>query len=808
METELRRIETVRATPWPTRLAAGSAVLLVALGLTVLTGWFSHIPALVQLLPQLPPMTRNAAACFLLCGLALLSVALKGPRWLVVVCAGIVGTVSGLTIVEDVFRVDAGIDELLGPSYITLRPSSPGRLAPVTAICFVLASLGLLLAPRILSKRSALLVGLNSSIIAAAGIATSMAFALGTSDAFGWGDVTRAAPHTAVGLWVLGFGMLATAWHVETEPASTPRWLPISVAIVVATSTMGLWQALIADGYEPFALLPAIALGGGCLMAPVLGLTVYMTQRAHAQAAALRRSEARKAAILDSALDCIVTIDHEARITEFNLAAERTFGYRRDEVMGKPLADVIIPPSLREEHRRGFARYLATREERVLGRRLEMTAVRADGSEFPVELAITRIPLKGPPSFTGYLRDITERKESEKELRRSEAFLAEAQRLSATGSFSWRVATEEIVWSEQLYRIFEFDQDVAVTLELIRSRIHPEDVPKWSGVVDSARDAGGDLEHEYRLLMPDRSVKFVYLVAHGTRDKDGRMEYIGAVQDVTERRLSEEALGKVRSELTHVTRVTSLGALTASIAHEVNQPLSGIVTNASTCLRMLAADPPNVDGARETARRTIRDGNRASDVISRLRALFSKKSGTSELIDLNEAVREVIALSMSELQRNRVILRSELADGVPAVMGDRVQLQQVVLNLLINALDAMKGVDDRPRQLAIRTERDEGDRVRLSVQDTGVGLDPQSMDRLFEAFYTTKSGGMGIGLSVSRSIIESHHGRLWAAPNDGPGATFSFSIPCRPEGAMSVHSPGVIRTPDVTTSHQHVMRNQ
>jgi PAS domain S-box-containing protein len=808
VETELGRIETVRVTPWPTRLAAGSAVFMVALGLTVLAGWFSHTPALVQVLPQLPPMTRNAAACFLLCGLAFLSVALKGPRWLVVVCAGIVGTVSVLTIVEDVFGVDAGIDELLGPSYITLRPSSPGRLAPVTAFCFALASLALLLAPKTLSKRSALLVGLNGSIIAAAGIATGMGFALGTSGAFGWGDVTRAAPHAAVGLWVLGFGMLATAWHVETEPAGTPRWLPLSVAIVVATSTLGVWQALVADGYEPFALLPAIVLGGGGLMAPVLGLTVYMAQHAHAQAAALSRSEARKAAILDSALDCIVTIDHQGCITEFNVAAERTFGYRRDELIGKELAGVIIPPSLREDHRRGLARYLATGEGRVFGRRLEMTATHADGREFPVELAITRVPLKGPPSFTGYLRDITERKQSENELRRSEAFLAEAQRLSATGSFSWRVATDEIMWSEQLYRIFEFDQAVPVTLELVRTRTHPEDIPSMYDMIDRARRTGSDFEYEHRLQMPDRSVKYLHMVAHGNRDQDGRVEYIGAVQDVTERRLSEQALGKVRLELAHVARVSSLGAISASIAHEVNQPLSGIITNASTCLRMLAADPPNVDGARETARRTIRDANRASDVVTRLRALFSKKNAATELVDLNEAASEVIALSRSELQRNRVILRSELADDLPPVTGDRVQLQQVILNLLLNALDAMSGVDDRPKQVVMRTERDEGDRVRLTVQDAGVGFDPQSAERLFEAFYTTKSGGMGIGLSVSRSIIENHNGRLWAARNNGPGATFSFSIPYRPEGATSVHSLGAIPASDVATGQLQVMRNQ
>jgi signal transduction histidine kinase len=242
----------------------------------------------------------------------------------------------------------------------------------------------------------------------------------------------------------------------------------------------------------------------------------------------------------------------------------------------------------------------------------------------------------------------------------------------------------------------------------------------------------------------------------------------------------------------------SLGALTASIAHELNQPLSGIITNASTCLRMLNADPPNVGGARETARRTIRDGNRASEVITRLRALFSKNGATIESVDLNEATREVIALLQSEHQRSRIILRTELADDLPPVTGDRVQLQQVILNLLVNASDAMSGIDDRQRQLVIRTERDAEDCVRLTVQDAGVGFDPQDADRLFESFYTTKNDGMGIGLSVSRSIIESHHGRLGASLNNGPGATFSFSIPRTSVGVTDSPIPGTIPVPAVT----------
>jgi signal transduction histidine kinase len=373
------------------------------------------------------------------------------------------------------------------------------------------------------------------------------------------------------------------------------------------------------------------------------------------------------------------------------------------------------------------------------------------------------------------LSAIAERKDG---LRRSEAFLAEAQRLSLTGSFSWRVSTDEITWSEQLYRIFEFEPGVPVTRELIGTRVHPEDMPSLRGRLERARDAGTDFEHEHRLQMPDRSIKYLHMVAHGIRDEDGRLEYIGAVQDVTARRLSEQALGKAQSELAHVARVSALSTLTASIAHEVNQPLSGIITNASTCLRMLAADPPDLDGARETARRAIRDGNRASEVIARVRTLFTKKELATESVDLNGATREVTALLLGELQRNRVLLQLELADDIPTVTGDRVQLQQVVLNLVRNASDAMAAVDDRPRQLLIRTEEDgDGDRVRVSVRDAGVGVDPQNLTKLLDAFYTTKSDGMGIGLSVSRSIIERHHGRLWAEPNDGPGATFLFSIP-------------------------------
>ena len=406
----------------------------------------------------------------------------------------------------------------------------------------------------------------------------------------------------------------------------------------------------------------------------------------------------------------------------------------------------------------------------------------------------------------GAITDIEDRKRAEEKLQRSETLLAEGQRLSLTGTFSWRVDTDEVTFSQELSRIFEFDENSVVTLGRLRERTQPEDRALMDEKVRDVR-AGRDIsEIDIRLRMPDGRVKYLRIIGRLIRSQDGPLEFLGAIQDVTQSRLAEAALDKVRSELAHVTRVMSFGALTASIAHEVNQPLAGIVTNASTCLRMLAADPPNVEGARETARRTIRDGNRAADVIARLRALFSKKATATEAVDLNEAAREILALVSTDLLRSRISLRAELGSEPLLVTGDRVQLQQVILNLVRNASDAMSDVDDRPRSLLVTAQEDAG-RARLMVKDAGVGFEPQGAERLFDAFYTTKNGGMGIGLSVSRSIIENHGGKLWAEQNDGPGATFSFSIPRQATSAGDEGTAGAISTRPTRGAHD-LVRNE
>jgi PAS domain S-box-containing protein len=511
-----------------------------------------------------------------------------------------------------------------------------------------------------------------------------------------------------------------------------------------------------------------------------LKIQVSEREKAEAEVRELAKGlEAKVRRLVEANVVGIVMWNLEGAITGANDAFLRMVQYDREDLAsGRVRWTDLTPAEWRPHDEHAIADLRAT----GIFHPFEKEYLRKDGSRVPVLLGGALLEESGNEGVA-FVLDLSEQKRAERALRRSETFLAEGQRLSQTGSFSWRVATDEIAWSEQLYRIYDVEIGVPVTLELIRSRVHPEDVSliEKMKMVDQARDGGSNFEWQYRLMMPDHSIKYMHAVAHATRDEDGQLEYIAAVQDVTARQLSEDALDKARAQLTHVSRVTTLGVLTASIAHELNQPLSGIITNANTCLRMLGADPPDVTGARETARRTIRDGDRASEVIARLRAMFTKKESMIEAFDLNEATREVIALSSSDLHRKRVVLRQELTENLPPVYGDRVQLQQVILNLLLNAADAMTDIDDRPRDLVVSTTRDEVDRIRVAIRDAGVGFDPETADRLFEAFYTTKTSGMGIGLSVSRSIIERHHGRMWGARNDGPGATFSFSIPCAPE---------------------------
>jgi PAS domain S-box-containing protein len=381
----------------------------------------------------------------------------------------------------------------------------------------------------------------------------------------------------------------------------------------------------------------------------------------------------------------------------------------------------------------------------------------------------------------GSSTDIEDRKRAEEELRRSEAKLAEAQRVSQTGSFVWNVSTGERFGSKEFFRILGFDEPRSVTFEMVLQRAHPEDRAFVEETIDRATRDEKDLDYEHRLLMPDGSVKYVHVVAHAIRDQADRLEFIGAVVDVTATKQAEEKLHKAQMELAHVTRVTTLGELTASIAHEVNQPLAAVVANADAALRWLDRETPDLAAARRSVEWVINDSYRASEVVRHVRALANKTDVEKAPLDFNQVVKDAIVLVQRELTSQRISLRAELAPARLAVFGDRIQLQQVIINLLINGIEAMQPVTGRPRELVIRSGQDESSQVRLSVTDCGVGISAENVNRLFNAFFTTKTNGLGMGLSICRSIVEAHGGRLSAGGNDGPGATFQFVLPLHQE---------------------------
>ncbi|NGZ83669.1 sensor histidine kinase [Duganella aceris] len=369
-------------------------------------------------------------------------------------------------------------------------------------------------------------------------------------------------------------------------------------------------------------------------------------------------------------------------------------------------------------------------------------------------------------------------------LRRSEAFLAGTQRISKTGSFSFKVPGGEMYWSDEAARIFGYPLDVPPTTERVLKHTAPEDLHLVQASFERSLRCEGEIDLRHRLLMPDGALKYVHVLARPQYGKDGDCEYLGALTDVTASVLAEQALHRSQVQLAHATRVTMLGELAASIAHEVNQPLAAISTNGEACLRWLNRPQPEMDEARATVNSILEASQRATGVIRRIRALARRSDPQHAPLDLNTVVEESVDLVRRELDNHQVALMLSLAPGALPTSGDRVQLQQVIINLLMNAMQAMAVCAPGQAVLTLHTQRirhEDTDSVQLSVSDSGPGIPPDAMPRLFEAFYSTKQDGMGMGLPICRSIIETHGGRIWVrqpAP-DSPvaGATILFSLP-------------------------------
>jgi PAS domain S-box-containing protein len=381
-------------------------------------------------------------------------------------------------------------------------------------------------------------------------------------------------------------------------------------------------------------------------------------------------------------------------------------------------------------------------------------------------------------------RDLLEIKvmERTKELRRSEAYLEEAQKLSKTGSWARVSATGDMrYWSEECYRVLGFKpQDGLPGFETFLQHVHPDDQGRVRETAERAGREKVDYEVDYRIVHPGGDVRDIHTVGHPVLSPSGDVvEFVGTVMDVTERRQAEkerERLRQVQADLAHINRATTMGELTASLAHEINQPIAAAVTDARTCLRWLAREQPSIGEARESAARMVKAVTRASEIISRLRQLFKKGAPQTSVVDVGEVIQEMVVLLHGEASRYSVSIQTELSADSPRVMADRVQLQQVLMNLMLNGIEAMHDTMSGS-QLTIRSLRGEDGQLLISVSDTGMGLPAEQVDQIFNAFFSTKAQGTGMGLSISRSIIESHGGRLWATSNSGHGATFNFTLP-------------------------------
>lgn len=495
---------------------------------------------------------------------------------------------------------------------------------------------------------------------------------------------------------------------------------------------------------------------------------------------ALRDSEARLAAAereLRHTLDSIPTLAWRARADGFAEYLNKRWldyaGLTLEQALGWQWTSILHPddaPNLQKT-------WLNMLEARVPGE-VEARMRRSDGAYrwFLFRSEPLRDESGTITRWYGTNTDIEDRKQAEDALKRGQAYLAEAQKLSSTGSFAWDIESDTHFWSDEMYQIMQLAASSGLSTDLILQRVHPEDRMKLLGELNRAMEGVEDWDYEIRLQMPDNSLKHLHIVARRVAYETGRNEVVGALMDITEARKSQEALYAAQSALAHAARVATLGEISVTIAHEVNQPLGAIVANGQACLRFLDRNTPDLESVRGAVQWIVKDGNRAADVIRRVRGMMKQADADKIPIQLNDVIEEVATLLQRQLHSKLVLLRYDLHE-LPPVLADRTQLQQVIINLMINAAEAMEDMQDRPRILLIRSFRNKTRHAVVAIEDSGTGI-PHDPEQLFNAFFTTKANGLGMGLPICRSIVENHGGRLWAMPNFGrPGTTFQFELP-------------------------------
>ena len=536
------------------------------------------------------------------------------------------------------------------------------------------------------------------------------------------------------------------------------------------------------DGqYRWFLIKKALAVSGKRKSKPSLRTLIALEDINDRKQSAikLQKSEAHYRLLIETASDAVISADESGTITFANPPTMRIFGYAPDELIGRSLT-VLMPKFLRPAYYNGVQRYLSTGLRQVNWQGAELVGLRKSGEEFPIAVSLGELIDDQHRVFTAFVRDISEQKRAEESLRRTHSYLAQAERLARIGTFAWEAPGRRALYlSDEWYRVYGFNsKDGAPTWEQFLERVHPDDRPRFEATSAKAIAEKCDYDIEFRILVPRAPVKFLHSVGEPILGPAGELlQFVGVVMDVTERRRAEEErerLGRAQAELAHINRVSTMGELTASLAHEIKQPIGAAVTNAEACFRLLDRDQPDIGEAREAALEMVRDARRAADIIDRVRLLYQKGSSQLDVIDINEVIEEMVIMLQNEAKRHSIRIRTDFAAGSPKVMADRVQLQQVLMNLMLNGIEAMRGTSG---EIGIKSQpADEGE-LLISVTDNGVGLPVQNKDQIFNAFFTTKPQGTGLGLAITRSIVEAHGGRIWATANSSGGATFHFTLP-------------------------------